>query len=290
VFDKNVRVSRKAIMLTPANYCPICGALMKNFIRGYYICSDCKYMMSTEKAGGGAEVVGVDVVRNENFTRICTIIKDKFQENKSILDVGCSRGLFLQVASEAGFSVAGIDPDAEVIKEMRSKGYHVLDGFFPESEELKDRVFDVIIFNDSLEHIPDLKEIISGIERHLCKDGIIIVNIPTSDGMMYVISLFLDKIGIHTMYDRMWQKGFASPHMHYFNRKNLQAYFLKNGFEEKHNEKLKYYTINGLWRRIICKSSLFVSVITWVIMVILYPLFLIKSDCFVSIFARGKKS
>lgn len=266
--------------------CPICDTKMINFTRKYYKCNNCKYLLSLEEAGGGAEVIGIDDVRNQNFVRICSVIKNKFPENKKLLDVGCSRGLFLKLAGDDGFTVTGIEPDKELSDETKKKGFHVLNGFFPESSELENEIYDIIIFNDSMEHIPDIKNIINGIEKHLAENGIVVINIPTSEGLIYKVSLVLDKIGIHTMYDRMWQKGFSSPHIHYFNRKNLREYFIKNGFEEKHNERLKYYTIDGLWKRLICKSSLPVSIISWVIMVILYPLFLLKSDCFVSIFTK----
>ncbi|GMO29890.1 MAG: hypothetical protein Ta2B_10820 [Termitinemataceae bacterium] len=245
-------------------------------------------MMSLEQPGAGAEVIGIDDVREKNFTRICNILKTNFPEIKTILDVGCSRGIFLRIGKTEGFTVTGLEPDKTITESTKLDGFEVLTGFFPDAKELSDKKYDAIIFNDSMEHIPDLSKIIRGIKQHLNKNGVAIVNIPTSRGLVFTISSFLNKIGIHTMYDREWQTGFASPHIHYFNEDNLELLFENNGFERKYNTRLLYYTINGLWKRLICKSSFFVSIFSWLIMVILYPLFVLKSDCFVSFFTKAE--
>jgi 2-polyprenyl-3-methyl-5-hydroxy-6-metoxy-1,4-benzoquinol methylase len=282
-----IKFNRKAINSVNAfdnTICPICGCKMRHISKKYYRCERCQYMLSQELPGAGAEVVGVDYVRKRNFTNICNIIKYKFPQITTILDVGCSHGIFLKIAGNEGFLTTGIEPDKETAQKTRIAGYNVLTGFFPTSEELEGKKYDAIIFNDSFEHIPNLQNIIDGIKNHLNKDGVAIINIPTSKGLVFKISSLFNKLGLHTMYDREWQTGFSSPHVHYFNEDNLELLFRNNGFEMRYTKKLLYYSINGLWDRLICKSSFFMSLVSWIVMVILYPLFVLKSDCFVSFF------
>jgi 2-polyprenyl-3-methyl-5-hydroxy-6-metoxy-1,4-benzoquinol methylase len=240
--------------------------------------------MSGEPSGAGAEVLGIDDVREKNFKRICQIIKTKFPTSETILDVGSSRGLFLKVAKKEGFIVTGLEPDSDLAQETISQGFDVINGFFPDEKELLDKKYDIIIFNDSLEHIPDLENIIGSIKQHLNKNGGLIINIPTSDGLMFALSSLISRFGFTIPLDRLWQKGFASPHVHYFNAQNLELLLKNNGFKIKYSTPLCYYTLKGLWKRLICKSSFLVSLGSWIVLTIFYPLFVVKSDCFVSFF------
>ena len=78
--------------------CVVCGSYMWPYISTYYICRHCKYMTSDLSPGSGAEVDGITSVRINNYKTICNIIKSKFFLHKTILDIGCSNGLFLSVA------------------------------------------------------------------------------------------------------------------------------------------------------------------------------------------------
>jgi len=251
----------------------------------YMVCKECGYMMSQEQPGAGAEVVSLDTVREKNFNLICETIKEKFPNAVTILDVGSSRGHFLKVASDKGFTATGLEPDSRLAEISRSQGCNVINGFFPGAEGLATQMYDIIIFNDSLEHIPNLHDVLCGIKKYLKQKGIVIINLPTSDGAVFKTAFLLYKLGMMAMFDRLWQKGFASPHLHYFNKKNLKRFFENNGFEFQYSMPLYYYTIKGLWERISCKSSFLVSLFAWLGMVLLYPFFTLYSDCFVSCFS-----
>jgi hypothetical protein len=86
-------------------------------------------------------------------------------------------------------------------------------------------------------------------------------------------------------FNRLWQKGFASPHLHYFNKKNLKLFFENNGFSMRYSSPLHYYTVKGLWGRISCKSPFFVSIFAWLCLAALYPVFALNSDCFMACFS-----
>ena len=245
----------------------------------------CGYMMSQEKPGAGVEVVSLDAVRERNFRFICKSIKERFSQLKAILDIGSSDGHFLKVAKDEGFSVTGLEPAAHLAEKARLHGFDVINGYFPYAEGLLNQMYDIIIFNDSWEHIPNLQEALQGIKEHLKNNGVAIINLPSSDGIIFKTAFLLNKLGIRTPFNRLWQRGFASPHLHYFNARNLKQFFENDGFVMRYSSPLHYYTIKGLWGRISCKSSFFVSVFAWLCMVLLYPLVTLCSDCFMASFS-----
>jgi 2-polyprenyl-3-methyl-5-hydroxy-6-metoxy-1,4-benzoquinol methylase len=240
--------------------------------------------------GAGAEIESLETVREKNFARIIKTLKKEYNWCKTILDVGSSQGIFLRSAALHEFTVTGLEPDERLAEESRNSGFDVITGFFPDTDALTGKTFDIIIFNDSFEHIPNLQALIKGIKAYLNKKGVVVVNLPNSNGLMFQSALLAYKFGIPAFFDRLWQMGFASPHLHYFNARNLKMLFERHGFIQRGNTPLSYYLITGLWRRIRCKSSLCIAIIAWLILTILYPFFCVKSDCFVSYFTLKGES
>jgi SAM-dependent methyltransferase len=243
-------------------------------------------MAADAMPGAGAEIESLETVREKNFTQIIKTLKKKYNWCKTILDVGSAQGVFLRLAALHEFIVTGLEPDENLAAESRNSGFDVITGFFPDTDALAGKTFDIIIFNDSFEHIPNLQALIKGVKAHLSKNGVVVVNLPNSNGLMFQSALLAYKFGISAFFDRLWQRGFASPHLHYFNMRNLKMLFEGYGFIQRGNMQLSYYLVTGLWRRIRCKSSLCVSIIAWILLIILYPIFCVKSDCFVSYFTR----
>jgi SAM-dependent methyltransferase len=196
--------------------------------------------------------------------------------------------MFLDVARRTGLTPTGIEPDVQLAEDCRANGFEVIDGFFPDADALSGKQYDIIIFNDSFEHIPDPQRVIKGITKHLRSEhGIAIINLPTSHGLMFQSALLLTKLGIRTPFDRIWQKEFSSPHLHGFNKYNLRMLFEKNGFTQNYSTPLPFYTVKGLWKRLTCKTSFALSLVSWLALTLLYPLFHLKSDNFVAYFSLG---
>jgi 2-polyprenyl-3-methyl-5-hydroxy-6-metoxy-1,4-benzoquinol methylase len=213
-------------------------------------------------------------------------LSEKFPKHKTILDVGASRGTFVRIAANYGFSVTALEPDSALADAMKQKGFEVINGFFPHADGLTDKKFNVIIFNDSFEHIPNPSSVIEGVKKHLTPDGIAVINLPSSDGFLFRCSLILAKIGIMAPLYRLWQKDTASPHLHYFNPRNLRRLFESSGFNQELSHPVPYYTLSGLWKRISCASPLPVAIPSWAALVSLYPLCRLKNDAFVSFFRK----
>jgi SAM-dependent methyltransferase len=268
--------------------CVVCHSEMFHYVDTYFSCRRCGYMASNDQPGSGAEVEGILSVRRKNHKKICNALRAGYPELNDILDVGCSNGLFIEVASEENFNVMGLEPDAGKAEEARKQGFCVIEGFFPNAKGIADKKFDVIVFNDSFEHIPDPEQVIDGIKKCLKKNGVVVVNLPSSYGLIFKISMLLSKVGILSPLRRLWQKGFASPHLHYFNPDNLGLLFEKKGFLRDYQTSLDYYSADGLWKRVRCNTAFPIALIGWFVLMICYPLSKMKSDISVSFFLNTR--
>ncbi|MGD0884973.1 MAG: class I SAM-dependent methyltransferase [Thermodesulfovibrionales bacterium] len=95
-----------------------------------------------------------------------------------ILDIGCGRGLFLDIMRKAGWSVTGIEFNEETAS-YASAGYglDVLSGDLTE-HEFPDGFFDVISMNHVLEHVVNPRAMVEECTRILRKGGLLVIAVP----------------------------------------------------------------------------------------------------------------
>jgi 2-polyprenyl-3-methyl-5-hydroxy-6-metoxy-1,4-benzoquinol methylase len=101
------------------------------------------------------------------------------KEAKIILDVGCGQGNFGLELKKRGATVWGIeieDGPAAIAAGNLDKLLHssVEDGI----NELPDKFFDCIIFNDVLEHLLQPEQVLTKIKTKLTPNGVIVCSIP----------------------------------------------------------------------------------------------------------------
>jgi SAM-dependent methyltransferase len=165
-----------------------------------------------------------------------------------VLDVGCAHGWFLEQA-QGNYDASGIEPDRDVAKATAARGLHVREGFFPDVLDT-DECYDVIVFNDVLEHIPDINATLQACMRHLVPGGLLVINAPNRLGAIYRLSKKLLRLGRSGTFDRMWQFGFPSPHVHYLDTNAILALAERHGFTLLASERLPSVSISGLYSRI----------------------------------------
>jgi 2-polyprenyl-3-methyl-5-hydroxy-6-metoxy-1,4-benzoquinol methylase len=188
-------------------------------------------------------------LRDCNFHKVLQLIfRHLPQGRRKLLDVGAAHGWFVKMASEH-MEALGIEPDRAICQKAREQGIPLIEGYFPTVLADDDR-FDVIVFNDVFEHMPNVENTLSACVRHLTEGGLLVLNLPSSDGFFYRHSKLLKRMGSGSAFERMWQKGLPSPHLHYFNSKNLVGLAEKNGFERVCVASLPSIHFNGLYNRI----------------------------------------
>lgn len=187
-------------------------------------------------------------LRDNNFKVVLDHLMRHAPKGGRLLDVGCGHGWFIKMAKAAGLQVTGVEPDQSVLDHV-GKDLDVQVGFFPQAVEGRD-AFDVIIFNDVFEHIPNVPKLISDVQRFLKPGGLLVLNLPVTDGLYYRAASFLASVGMVSPMERLWQLPFASPHLSYFSHKTLSLMSSQYGFEPLEAFDLKTVSTKGLWARI----------------------------------------
>lgn len=240
--------------------CPICrNKLFPGYRSWHQFCRECGYEKSNFKPtmnsysshqtiDENARETGLIDLRKRNFSVLIKKITALKATGGRLLEVGCAHGWFLSEAKK-NFEVLGIEPDKKFLDATASHGSHVRIGYFPNALEERDK-FDVIVFNDVFEHIPDIFEVLECCHKRLNKDGLLVINLPNNKGFFYKLSKTLCWLNIFSFFERMWQKDFPSPHLHYFNIANIKKLLKDNKFKIEIDGNLPTLRLNGLFKRI----------------------------------------
>jgi SAM-dependent methyltransferase len=279
------------------NKCYCCGHNMKfGLVPWHTYCTNCKYERSEFLPNINEEInhsliqenmreSGLRKLREKNFTRLINLIREYASPHqRKLLDVGAAHGWFVQIASKY-FDVIGVEPDYAIYHEAKKKGLNIKLGYFPDAVD-GDAPFDIIVFNDVFEHIPNSNKVLNSCRSYLTNNGLLVLNIPTTEGFFYKISKSLQKIGISGPFERMWQKDLPSPHIHYFNYSNLCMLLSENGFERVGCMELASVGYSGLFERIKLvnsKSSIKNLFVFFGILILIPITNLFKSDIIVII-------
>jgi SAM-dependent methyltransferase len=239
--------------------CPVCDSqLISSDSSWIFKCESCGLLASNlnphipNKMGDSvideaSREIGLVSVREQNNSIIIDQVRKYVNGSAKLLDVGSGLGFFLAAAKKAGFSAIGIEPDANVVE--RTGQENVRKGYFPDALNA-DEKFDVIVFNDVLEHIPDAFSAVLAARRHLVCGGVLVLNCPDRKGIFYRLASLFRYFGASGAFDRLWQKHTPSPHRWYFTRNDLFQIGKKCGFSPLATVELVTLSGKGLSHRI----------------------------------------
>jgi SAM-dependent methyltransferase len=249
--------------------CPICSAPLTARVSSWsFYCPKCDYWAADLKPdieSRSDEIFGqeeeetisfLDAVRIQNFN----ILLDRVREVRGdrpldILDVGCATGLFIRVAKSRGHRVLGIEPNPRMAAGAKAQGLDVVQGYFPDAVPAS-QTFDLITFNDVFEHIPDLPPILQGVKTKLKPDGVLVLNVPSSRGLLFRMGKLGYRLGVTNLWHRLWQTMFYTPHLHYFNVGSLDALATQFGMRPcAPPVELSTVALSGLWARVSADKS-----------------------------------
>jgi SAM-dependent methyltransferase len=201
--------------------CECCGAQMQSLGGWVYACHKCRFQASSLTPAAGTGIPGLEELRLKNFELILDRLESvKILQGARLLEVGSARGWFLEAAVRRGVQVQGIEPETANAEISRTNGLDVEIGFFP--NDLKNcGPFDLIIFNDSFEHLAKPSAVIQAVQSLLKPGGILVINLPSSKGVLFLVAGLLSRLGVGGPLARLWQMGMPSPHVSYFNPENL---------------------------------------------------------------------
>lgn len=149
-------------------------------------------------------------------------------ENKSLLEVGCGEGWFLDAAHSKklivhgfDFSNAGISKWNPAMLPYFSQGniYTLLDKVF-----LKQTRYDVIFIGNVIEHVLSPTELIKKMGKILNPGGVLVIVAPNDFSDLQ--KTILEKTAI----EKQWWIGYPD-HLSYFNSQSMSLFLEKNSFD-----------------------------------------------------------
>lgn len=141
---------------------------------------------------------------------------------ETVLDIGCSNGVFLDLFKESGFETWGVEPSGNAGVASK-KGHKILKTTF-EKATPPNNYFDLVILNHTLEHMDNPVEVLKKVHRILEKDGVLFVDVPNFGSLS---SKILGK---------KWPYLLPKEHKHQFTKKTLVQILEKSGFKVIHWE------------------------------------------------------
>lgn len=180
--------------------CPVCGS--KNeaevFLKegGRYVkCSDCKMVYLNPVFNNEAlkdyyeqnHAFQSEIVENDSefyislYSKGVANIKKVNPNAQNILDIGCSSGVFLDVAKAHGLHTFGIELNKSEYEFAKKKGHEVYNELL-ENISFSQK-FDAISMWDVFEHLKDGEKYLNLIKSLLNKNGVIFLQIPSSDSL-----------------------------------------------------------------------------------------------------------
>jgi SAM-dependent methyltransferase len=235
----------------------------------------------------------LDELRIRNFETILESLACLEPKPLRLLEVGCGSGLFLECAEKRGFAASGIEAYAAMAAHGIRKGRRIQVGLFPDCLDSQAR-FDGIVFNDVFEHLPDAPNILRLCWQHLNPGGVLVINLPNSRGLFFRIARLSCWVGCRGPWERLWQKMFFTPHLHYFSARSLQTLCTTFGFVPISSFRgLRSFSMRGLWARISAddKTTVLQRAATWtaaLALSVVVPFF--PSDCAYQIFRKPSDS
>lgn len=245
--------------MTPTS-CRLCASTATPFTPWAWHCSGCGVRFSSLEPhidDGGAvapdeqkRIAGLRAVRDSGHA----IVLDALAAQRPLagltaLDVGSAHGWFLEAAAARGLRATGIEPARDVAGRARARGLDVTTGYFPD-QLADDARFDLMSFNDVLEHLPDPVAALGAAQRHLSPGGHLLICIPTAEGLAYRVATGMARVGMTGPLDRLWQRGLPSPHLWYFTERSLGGVVTKLGFVRVDGGRLPSVERRGLRERI----------------------------------------
>jgi 2-polyprenyl-3-methyl-5-hydroxy-6-metoxy-1,4-benzoquinol methylase len=155
------------------------------------------------------------------FQEAADILSKLIPANGKVLDIGCSIGLFMDIAKKSGFQCLGLEPEPKSREYALSRGLDVRPDLFKEAGFPR-ASFDAITMFGVLEHLSKPREMLADIWDVLKPGGIVMVIVPN----MYSFA----NGTLHSLARTFTGRN----HLSYFAWDTLSDLFKRSGYEVAH--------------------------------------------------------
>ncbi len=164
-------------------------------------------------------------------------------ERGRILEIGSARGAFLLALKNRGWIVNGVEISADAAQIANGKHLETFNGVYTDYQPIEK--FKVICMYQTLEHVPDPKEILTKAYEDLLEEGVLIVEVPNIEcvemkyssnrkHLSYDLPRHLNHFSPDFLSEELEKIGFTIVDINYYPPKFiLKLISLKSKFEKK---------------------------------------------------------
>ena len=142
----------------------------------------------------------------------------KFKTSGKFLDVGCSYGIGVKAAQDAGYDAYGIEPTKHAAIYAKKHLHERIIQSTLEKAKLRSDSFDIVTLYDVLEHIPNIKGFLKEIHRILKPGGLLAVQSPN-----------IESFAARTLKTN-WNWLLVPNHLWHFSSQSLSNVLKNSGF------------------------------------------------------------
>lgn len=194
--------------------------------------------------------------------------------NKTVLNIGCcgmgtndilgGNDFHFGRIKEVSKEVIGVDINLHEIEKLTKLGYSIVTQSADEPFDLK-RKFDVVVAEEVIEHLCDLRVFLSNVKKHMRSDTLFIITSPSPFSWVYQLQRLL--------FGKELTNGY---HTHWHSEKTMSHLLQSNGFDVLKSEIIDALPLTT--RGKICQVLLFWLPERFGTNVIYYAK--LKDDCF----------
>jgi 2-polyprenyl-3-methyl-5-hydroxy-6-metoxy-1,4-benzoquinol methylase len=222
------------------NSCPVCKSNNKETfwaMRGYKLarCKKCSmvwdffppenelaqygesYFVNENPKGGYANYFEGMKINKRTFSDRLKKIEKKIGRTGRFLDVGCALGDCIEEAEKLGWDAEGLEVSKYAYELAKKRGLKIKNGIL-KSSTYKANTFDVVAYQDVIEHIKKPIEELKIVRKILKDSGFVFLVTPDMDGIWRKIL------------KRWWYHYKPGEHIMYFSQKSLRKALEKSGF------------------------------------------------------------
>ena len=138
-----------------------------------------------------------------------------------LLDVGCSSGAFLTIASKLGFQAEGVEPAPQAAQGACSSGLKVHQGFL-EDIKFPANTFDIVTMFEVIEHVRDAFPLLNECHRIIKPGGLLMIGTANTDSWTAGV------MKSHWEYFDISRHG---GHISFFNPQSIRVLAERSGFK-----------------------------------------------------------
>jgi SAM-dependent methyltransferase len=142
---------------------------------------------------------------------------------RSVLDIGCGPGFFLDTARGRGWTGLGLEPSPDAVAFARGRGLDVRQGFFTADAVADAAPFDAVHMSEVLEHVLDPRALLEDARAVLKPGGVLCVSVPNDFNPFQTA---LVEAGTHGPW---WIV--PDHHLNYFDFASLEGLIARAGFD-----------------------------------------------------------